>query len=69
MTAARGAPPAERVRCVGCGHRWTGADKAHCPECHWSFADVRAFDAHRFDGGCCDPASLGLLRVRGCWSA
>lgn len=60
------AEPAPRVRCE-CGASWTGEDTCHCA-CHWTFADVAAFDAHRIGGCCLPPGPLGLVRVRGRWT-
>lgn len=34
--------------------------QAHCSVCHTTFGGVSGFDAHRRDGVCADPASLGM---------
>lgn len=46
----------------GCGARWDqgrGSSIGHCAgECHRTFASEAAFEAHRKDGHCLDPATL-----------
>lgn len=34
--------------------------QAHCAVCHLTYGGVYGFDAHRRDGRCLDPASLGM---------
>jgi hypothetical protein len=53
--------------CAGCGARWFGLDRAHCVACpaHQTFDDVELYDAHRLDGGCAPPSSLGLVKNKG----
>jgi hypothetical protein len=45
-----------------CGRRWDGLAEAHCGAegCHQHFASLSAFEAHRRNGRCIEPA---LLRV------
>lgn len=56
-----------------CGARWGGSNTAHCAAvgCHRTFAAVGGFDAHRRDGRCLDPATIGMAQVAGrpyqCW--
>jgi hypothetical protein len=55
-----------------CGARWSGGRTAHCPaDCHKTFSGVTGFDAHRRNGQCLDPASIGLTlqpgRAYECW--
>lgn len=45
------------IGCGGCDSRWTGLIAAHCARCHLSFTSVSAFDTHRRDGKCLDPAT------------
>ena len=45
----------------GCGATWTqgGNRTGHCAgECHRTFSSEEAFEAHRKDGHCLDPATL-----------
>lgn len=44
--------------CNGCDRRWNGTAEAHCAECHRQFSSVHAFDKHRRDYTCHDPAHL-----------
>jgi hypothetical protein len=41
--------------------------QAHCTACpqHWTFDDVRLYDAHRPDGTCIPPSDLGLIKNKG----
>lgn len=41
----------------GCGAQWRGLGRAHCAGCHRTFSADSAFDAHRRDGECVDPAT------------
>ena len=45
-----------------CGAKWhqIASRTGHCAgrQCHRTFANEAAFDAHRNEGVCCDPASL-----------
>ena len=55
-----------------CGARWAGSTTAHCgAQCHKIFSGVTAFDAHRRNGVCLDPATVGMSLVPGrayeCW--
>lgn len=47
----------------GCGKKWRGASRSHCGAkgCHLTFSSVSTFDAHRKNGVCLDPASVGLV--------
>lgn len=50
----------------GCGHctnRWAGTNTAHCGTCHVTMSSPSAFDAHRRDHGCVNPATVGLVRT------
>jgi len=44
----------------GCGAQWMqqGSETGHCCGCHRTFSAERAFEAHRRDGNCLDPATL-----------
>ena len=44
--------------CPRCGRRWSGLAQCHCPTCHRHFGDVKAFDRHRRDDACLDPATV-----------
>jgi hypothetical protein len=55
-----------------CGARWDGLRTAHCGAgCCRTFAGVSHFDAHRKDGKCLDPATIGMSllpdRAFPCW--
>jgi hypothetical protein len=54
-----------------CGARWSGLGTAHCARCCNTFSGVSAFDDHRKDGACLDPATVGLSILDGrayqCW--
>src|SRR5262245_55341581 len=58
--------------CGGCDARWGGFNTAHCGTCHKTFGGVSGFDAHRSDGTCLDPATIGMRLTSGrpyeCWS-
>lgn len=42
--------------------------QAHCAaECHLTFGGVSGFDAHRRNGECVDPATLGMVERDGIW--
>ena len=43
-----------------CGQSWrqSGNRTGHCSGCHQNFDGLSAFDRHRRDGKCLDPASL-----------
>ncbi len=47
-----------------CGARWSGANTSHCGACCRTFTGVEAFDRHRPDGVCTDPAALGMTLAR-----
>lgn len=36
--------------------------QAHCTVCHRTFGGVTGFDAHRRDGWCIDPTTLGMVQ-------
>lgn len=58
------------ITCSGCTAKWSGVTRAHCSGCHRTFTGVSAFDRHREDGACLDPASLGMVeRDGGLWGA
>jgi hypothetical protein len=45
-----------------CGARWAGIRTAHCAgTCHQTFSSPAAFDEHRVDGECHDPATRNLV--------
>jgi hypothetical protein len=46
--------------CGRCAARWTATRAAHCAGCHRTFSTVSGFDKHRRDGGCLEPAAVGL---------
>lgn len=55
-----------------CGARWAGTSTAHCgAQCHKIFSGPSTFDAHRRNGECLDPASVGMSLLAGrayeCW--
>ena len=52
-----------RVTHGACGRSWVqvGDRSGHCAGCHDTFCGSRAFDDHRRDGACLDPAELGGL--------
>lgn len=58
-------------RCGRCPGWWQGERTSHCGTCHRTFSGVTAFDAHRRNGGCVDPATLGMAPLAGrpyeCW--
>ena len=41
--------------------------QAHCGVCHRTWGGVTGFDAHRRDGVCLDPATLGYVERDGVW--
>lgn len=43
--------------------------QAHCAagSCHKTFGGVGGFDKHRRDGSCLDPATLGMVEIKGVW--
>lgn len=41
--------------------------QAHCSVCHRTFSGMWAFDKHRRDGRCLDPAELGLVERDRIW--
>ncbi len=45
-----------------------GPVQAHCTVCHQTFTGTPTFDRHRRDGGCLNPADLGLTKVRHLWA-
>ena len=54
------------ARCTHCGRRWSGLAQCHCPTCHRHFGDVNAFDRHRRNDACLNPADV---RRRDGWPA
>lgn len=80
--AGTGIPrPAAPFTCGGCDATWGGVTRAHCGDCHRTFAGASGFDLHRSTrgehGGCIDPATIvnrktgsRVLELRnGLWSA
>jgi hypothetical protein len=73
MRAARGTrAPEDLPFGCRCGARWAGSGTAHCAaQCHRTFSGAGPFDAHRRDGKCLDPATIGMSLVGGrayeCW--
>lgn len=58
--------------CARCTHRWTGYNTAHCGACHETFTGISAFDAHRRDGQCAHPTTVGLTLTQRsylCWGS
>lgn len=55
------------TKCSAVCRRPKGAE-AHCSACHNGFGSLGAFDAHRSDGWCLDPAGLGYLLQEGLWA-
>lgn len=41
--------------------------QAHCGACHHTFGGVSGFDAHRRDGQCAHPDTIGLANKAGVW--
>jgi hypothetical protein len=64
MTQPRNAEPYQ-PNCK-CGAAWWGVVMCHCAACHLTFTNIRAFDAHRHDGGCLSPGQCkpALTEVR-----
>lgn len=56
--------PKTAIRCPRCPSWWTGLIAGHCPTCHRTFTNIRAFDKHRAGSHarntryCRDPATL-----------
>lgn len=46
------------ARCTRCGHHWNGMAECHCPTCHRHFGNIHAFDRHRRNDTCLDPATV-----------
>jgi hypothetical protein len=73
MRAARGTRSTEDLPFgCRCGARWAGSNTAHCAgECHRTFSGVGPFDAHRSNGHCREPESVGMSVLAGrayeCW--
>lgn len=51
-------PSGTHSHCDGCHRSWRGHSECHCTSCHRHFGGETAFDAHRVDGICRDPAML-----------
>ncbi len=52
--------------CGSCTNRWAGGNTAHCGGahgCHINFSSPTAFDRHRREGRCLDPAAAGLVTL------
>jgi hypothetical protein len=62
----RGFPYPRGTKCADTCVRPTPA-QAHCTVCHEPFGSISAFDRHRVDGWCRDPASRGLEQINGKW--
>ena len=45
------------ITCGGCGG-WTGLSTCHCSACHRTFTGITAFDVHRQNYRCLDPATI-----------
>lgn len=59
----RGSIPQSLPYACNCGARWAGLNTCHCASgCHETLSSPRAFDKHRRDGRCLDPAAVGLVR-------
>jgi hypothetical protein len=41
--------------------------QAHCTTCHRTFGGVWGFDAHRKNGQCVDPVTLGYIETDRVW--
>lgn len=54
---------AEKIWHGACGQWWTGTQTSHCGGCHRNFAGLTAFERHRRDFACLDPATA--LNPRG----
>lgn len=73
MRAARGTQSYETLpHGCRCGARWAGSTTAHCAgTCHLTFSGVSTFDAHRANGQCRRPESVGMSLIPGrayeCW--
>jgi len=48
------------IRCSNkaCGKIWTGLSRCHCHGCHETFNSVHAFDLHRTNQQCRNPAEI-----------
>jgi hypothetical protein len=44
-----------------------GSSRCLCRSCGAHFSNVRAFEKHRRNGACVDPASVGLALRAGIW--
>ncbi|MBL8226031.1 MAG: hypothetical protein JNM50_11960 [Chromatiales bacterium] len=44
-----------------------GSPRCLCRSCGCYFSNVRAFDKHRRDGACVNPATVGLVLKGGIW--
>ncbi|WP_442410520.1 FDXHR family putative zinc-binding protein [Mycobacterium sp.] len=51
------------ITCVRCDTRWTGLNTCHCGKCHRTFTGISAFDEHRRNSVCLDPATLPRLAL------
>lgn len=54
--------------CNNCGRSWGGLAECHCTVCCNHFTGETAFDKHRKNGKCVEPAKAGLeLKKRDVW--
>lgn len=51
-------PSGVHSHCDDCHRNWRGHSECHCVECHRHFGGEVAFDAHRINDVCRDPASI-----------
>lgn len=54
------------MACTPTCHKPTPA-QAHCTVCHRTFGGVSGFDAHRRNGQCLDPVTLGMIERDRVW--
>lgn len=59
--------PSSAITTNCCDAWWTGLSAAHCSACHTTFTGVTAFDLHRRDGKCLNPADIGLVLTGRAW--
>jgi hypothetical protein len=60
-----------KATCGGCDNTWAGETRrAHCSACHFTFANPRVFDMHRYGDKyrrCRRPGVVGLHEHEGTW--
>jgi hypothetical protein len=61
-----------KATCGGCTSWWAAQTRrCHCSACHFTFANIRVFDAHRWARGrgygCYLPQELNLQWKDGTW--